>query len=415
MNESQPVDVVIAGGGAAGFFAAVTCAEANPSQRVVLLEKSPELLAKVTISGGGRCNVTHACFDPDALGSFYPRGSRELRGPFHKWQPRDTVVWFERRGVPIKAESDGRMFPVSNKSTDITGALIDEAKRLGVRIWTSCGLKTVRKQEGGGFWLGLSSGSELTCGKQMLATGGNQNSSGFDLAASLGHTIVDPVPSLFTFHVDDPRIAGLPGISVPDAVVSVPGTKLHQTGPLLITHWGLSGPAVLKLSAWGARVLHDCGYVFSLAINWVGGQSTGAVAEKMRMFKKQQGGRLVTGPSPFGLVSRLWGSLCTAAGIGPEEKWATLTATQLDALARELCEGEYRVTGKSLFKEEFVTCGGVKLKEVDFRTLESRVCPGLYFGGELLDIDGVTGGFNLQAAWTTGRLAGLAMARDERT
>ncbi|MCP5487322.1 MAG: NAD(P)/FAD-dependent oxidoreductase [Verrucomicrobia bacterium] len=414
MNESLKADVVIAGGGAAGFFAAVTCAEANPLLRVVLLEKSPELLAKVTISGGGRCNVTHACFDPDALCSFYPRGSRELRGPFHKWQPRDTVAWFEIRGVPIKAESDGRMFPVSNKSTDITGALISEAKRLGVNIWTSCGLKTVRNQEGGGFRLVLSNGSELTCEKLMLATGGNQNSSGFDLAASLGHTIVDPVPSLFTFHVDDPRIAGLPGISVPDAVVSVPGTKLKQTGPLLITHWGLSGPAVLKLSAWGGRILCDLDYTFPLQINWVGGQTTGQVTEALRNFRKQQGARTVTGPSPFGLVSRLWGSLCGAAGIEPEVNWATLTAGQLDALPRELCEGEYRVTGKSLFKEEFVTCGGVKLKEVDFRTLESKVCPGLYFGGELLDIDGVTGGFNLQAAWTTGRLAGLAMADETK-
>lgn len=408
----QRSDIVVAGGGAAGFFAAVTAAEANPSLRIVLLEKSPELLAKVAISGGGRCNVTHACFDPDALCSFYPRGSRELRGAFHKWQPRDTVAWFERRGVRLKAEADGRMFPVSDSSSDITGPLISAAKRLGVEIRTSCGVRAVTRKKDGTFRLALSDRSEAVCGRLMLATGGNQNSSGFALAASLGHAIVDPVPSLFTFHVEDPRIDGLQGISVPAASVTVPGARLMQTGPLLITHWGFSGPAILKLSAWGARTLAERNYTFPLRIHWISDVNRAQVVETMRSLRTTQGGKAVRGPSPFGLVSRLWQSLCAGAGVGEEVRWATLTAGQLDTLAAELCEGEYRVSGKSLFKEEFVTCGGVSLPEVDFRTMESRVCPGLHFGGELLDIDGVTGGFNLQAAWTTGRLAGLAMAGD---
>ena len=401
--------IVVAGGGAAGFFGAIAAAESIADAEVILLEKSPELLAKVTISGGGRCNVTHACFDPKELSTRYPRGGRELIGPFHRWQPRDTVDWFESRGVKLKTEADGRMFPTTDKSTTITDCLLKQARNAGVQIVTGKGLLDVNRTEKG-FVLRLTSKETLACDRLLIATGGNQASAGRSIAESLGHTIVPPVPSLFTFNVKDRRIEGLAGLSVAKAEASVPSQKLSQRGPVLITHWGFSGPAILKLSAWGARVLHDVGYDFELVINWL---PAVRVEERLRALKLEHAKRCVVAWSPFPeIATRLWASLIRSAGVPDDRQWATLSRLELDAMTKALGACAFHARGKSMFKDEFVTCGGVSLKEVDFKTMQSRVCPGLYFAGEVLDIDGVTGGFNFQAAWTTGWIAGKSMGQE---
>jgi hypothetical protein len=404
--------IVVAGGGAAGFFGAITCAEDTPDAEVLLLEKSPALLAKVTISGGGRCNVTHACFDPRRLAEYYPRGGRELLGPFHRWQAQDTVDWFTARGVPLKTEADGRMFPVANKSSAVVACLERCARAAGVKVFARRGVRAARRAgAAGGFTLDLTTGETMACDALLLATGGNRNSAGYALASGLGHTIVDPVPSLFTLHVRDARVEGLAGISVPEAELSVPGSGLRQRGPLLVTHEGLSGPAVLKLSAWGARALHDAGYAFDLQVNWAPDGSRAELTQRLQSLKHEYARKHVDTFSPMGLPARLWKSLVRAAGIGEGVPWANVSQSRIEGLSRELGAGVWHVSGKSLFKEEFVTCGGVSLREVDFRTMQSRVCPGLFLAGELLDIDGVTGGFNFQAAWTTGWIAGKSMGQ----
>jgi predicted Rossmann fold flavoprotein len=402
--------MAIAGGGAAGFFGAIACAQARTGAEIVLLEKSPELLAKVAISGGGRCNVTHHCYDVDRLVTYYPRGARELRGAFHRWQPRDTVEWFEQRGVPIKAEADGRMFPVTDASASIVDCLVREARALGVTIRTRSGLEGVQRAADGTIELALARGERLVCDRLLIATGGNKATAGFGFAASLGHAIVPPVPSLFTFHIDDPRLAGLEGLSVQDGGVAVPGTRHRQRGPVLVTHWGLSGPAVLKLSAWAARELHDRDYRFDLNVNWAGGYELQQAAAELESVRAARARQLAAAHAVFGLPQRLWERLVLAAGIAAGCRWGAVSNAAIRALAGQVTGCVLRVEGKSLFKDEFVTCGGVALREVDFRTMESKVCPGVHFAGEVLDIDGVTGGFNLQAAWTTGWLAGKAMA-----
>lgn len=401
--------VVIGGGGAAGYFAAIACAETSPGCVVTLYEATAHPLAKVKVSGGGRCNVTHACFDPKELVKRYPRGSRELLGAFHRWQPRDTVEWFEARGVQLKAEEDGRMFPVTDDSQTIVDCLQNAAVRAGVQVVLRTGLKTVARK-GDGFEISLTTGEIVTCDRLMLATGGNKSNAGLTIAAQLGHTIEAPVPSLFTFHIDDPRLKELAGISVEQAATAVSGTSLKERGPLLVTHWGLSGPAVLKLSAWGARILHDKDYRFDLTVNWApafNGETLHAELERARVTnpKKQ-----LTTWCPIGLPLRLWEKLLPAAGLKPDATWATVPGIGLRALAAQVTEAKFAVTGKSMFKEEFVTCGGVRLSEIDFKTMESRLVPGLHFAGEVIDVDGITGGFNFQAAWTGGRLAGCAMA-----
>ena len=404
--------IIVAGGGAAGFFAAIAAAEANPSAQVTLYEATAHPLAKVKVSGGGRCNVTHACFEARELAKRYPRGGRELTGAFSRWQPRDTVAWFEARGVPLKTESDGRMFPVTDDSQTIVDCLEGAAAKAGVRIVLHTGLRAATKRAGEGFDVTLTTGETVSCDRLLLATGGNKSNAGFAIAAALGHTIVPPVPSLFTFHVNDARLKELSGVSVDDAATAVRGTALREHGPLLITHWGLSGPAVLKISAWGARELHDAGYKFTLIVNWApqfNPETLRAALETARAanLKKQIGTWC-----PVGLPSRLWEKLIVAAGIKPDAPWTTVPNAALRTLAAQVCAGEFAVDGKSMFKEEFVTCGGVKLTEVDFRTMESRVTPGLHFAGEMLDVDGITGGFNFQAAWTTGWLAGRALAAE---
>lgn len=408
---APPLRIVIAGGGAAGFFAAITAARARPDADVRLLEKGPQFLQKVRISGGGRCNVTHACFDPRELGGRYPRGGRALISPLHRFGPRETVEWFHARGVSLKREADGRMFPVTDSSQTIVDCLLGEAERAGVKMRARLGVERVEKRIDAGFALTLTDGGALPCERLLLATGGCRTPAAGALAASLGHTLEPPVPSLWTFHIETPWLRALPGVSVGNAELSVPGTRLRaERGPLLVTHWGMSGPAVLRLSAHGARELHGRDYHFPLLVNWLPGVPPAQIAAELENRRRTQPGRLVVNSPLAPLPARLWEQLALASGIAPETNWNRLPRRQAHALAARLARTELPVTGKSLNKEEFVTCGGVRLREVDFRTMESRVCPGLYFAGELLDIDGITGGFNFQAAWTTGWIAGHAMA-----
>ena len=399
------MQVVVLGGGAAGFFAAIACAEANASCRVTLLERTSDVLAKVKISGGGRCNVTHACFDPAQLVTFYPRGGQALRGPFSRFQPRDTVKWFEDRGVALKTEEDGRIFPVTNLSQTIFDCLTESAERAHVTVRCQALIASL-KWDGpaGGFTLRMDTGESLAADRLIFATGSSPQ--GWEWARGLGHTIEPPVPSLFTFTVPVTRLAGLAGVSVPAARVRLEGSVLEQSGALLVTHWGLSGPAVLKLSAWAARDLHERGYQAELRVNWLAEVRPESILAELRRARQVFPRKAAAGNALFKLPKRLWASLAAASGIPTGRPWSGVSNAQLLSLSREIQDGRYAMTGKSVFKEEFVTCGGVRLDEVDFRTLESKRCPHLYFAGEVLDIDGLTGGFNFQSAWTTGWLAG---------
>ncbi len=414
--EGRPLNlrrVVVVGGGAAGFFAAIACAEAGTGAEVTLLEKGARFLGKVRISGGGRCNVTHACFDAGELTMRFPRGERALRAPFQTFQARDTVEWFQSRGVKLKTEGDGRMFPTTDSSETIIDCLMRAAESAGVKLLTNSGVAKVAKQPSGGFEVTLTSGQILACDRLLLATGGCRAAAAGELAASLGHPLEAPVPSLFTFHVDAAWVRELSGISVASVAASVPDTKLREQGPLLLTHWGVSGPVVLRLSAWGARTLHALNYQFVLRLNW---SASNSMRKKLRPNWLRAAARASSVPdlvinTPIApLPARLWERLVIAAGIGDQTRWAALSRAAQHALVLQLIRTELKVTGKSLNKDEFVTCGGARLGEVDFKTMESRICPGLHFAGELLDIDGITGGFNFQAAWTTGWLAGRAMA-----
>lgn len=401
--------VLVIGGGAAGFFAAIAAAEALKGRgKVVLLEATGQALAKVRISGGGRCNVTHSCFEPAELAKRYPRGGRELLGAFHRWQPRDTVEWFARRGVATKAEADGRMFPVTDDSATIVDCLERAARAAGVEVRLRTPVKALVR-DGEGFVATLAEGP-LHADRVILATGGGSGGGGHALAAGLGHTIEPPVPSLFTFHIAHRLLADLAGLSVEDAAVRVEGLRLRERGPVLVTHNGLSGPGILRLSAWGARELAGMGYRFTLRLSLVPTLDAAAVAAALADLRTREPRKQVTTWNPFGLPSRLWERLVEVAGIPAGTTWANLGAAQARSLAGWLTDAELPVAGKSAHKEEFVTCGGVRLREVDFKTLESKVAPGLHLAGEVLDIDGVTGGFNFQAAWTTGWLAGNAAA-----
>lgn len=403
--------VMIVGGGAAGFFAAITCAEATPEAEVIVLEKGPQFLSKVRISGGGRCNVTHACFDTRDFATRYPRGEKALLAPFKQFQASDTVAWFESRGVKLKAESDGRMFPVTNSSQTIIDCLMRAAQEAGVQLRNNCGVSQINARSERAFELLLSNGEAVFCERLLLATGGCRATAGGQLAASLGHTLEPPVPSLFTFHINADWLRKLAGVSVEQAEVSVPEESLRECGPLLITHWGLSGPAILRLSAWGARVLNKLNYQFPLRVNWLPKLNSEEVATELSSRRQTHPAKLIVN-TPFApLPARLWEQLVLAAGIAHDTRWSALSRPAQHQLVQQLTRTELSVSGKSLNKDEFVTCGGVRLSEVNFKSMESRICPGLYFAGELLDIDGITGGFNFQAAWTTGWLAGRAMAQ----
>lgn len=406
----MPAKIAIVGGGAAGFFAAIAGAEANPASEVSIYERGSEFLTKVRISGGGRCNVTHACFDARTMSERYPRGERALISPLHRFSASDTIAWFESRGVKLKTEEDGRMFPVTDSSQTVIDCLVDAAKASGVRLFTRKGVESVRKNAAG-FELKFSSGGTTSCERLLLASGGTRSNIGADIARSLGHTLLPAVPSLFSFHVAEKWLRSLPGISVADVEASVPGTPLRERGPLLITHNGVSGPAILRLSAWGARILHERDYAFRLRLNWAPALSEQKLLQNFRSLRESHPNRRVANSPIADLPARLWEQLVIAAEINRETCWTALSRENANRLAAQILRTELTVEGKSLNKEEFVTCGGVKLNEVDFKTMQSRIVPGLYFAGEVLDIDGITGGFNFQAAWATGWIAGNAMAR----
>ncbi len=376
---------------------------------MVLLEKGPQFLQKVKISGGGRCNVTHDCFDPRELARRYPRGEKELIGLLRRFHARDTVEWFEKRGVALKAEKDGRMFPTTDNSETVIQCLTDQALRAGVVLRENAGVEKLEKV-GDVFRLQLKGGTVMEVDKVLLATGGCRAVALGALATGLGHTLVDPVPSLFTFHIAVPWVTSLAGVVAQSTEVSVPDTDLKERGPLLLTHWGVSGPVILRTSAWGARVLSAKDYRFTLCINWVADLTEAQVRERLVANQKNQAAKLVTTVGIGVMPSRLWTEMIRLAGIATDRRWADMGRAGIHSLVQQLMRTELPVSGKSLNKDEFVTCGGVKLGEVDLRTMESKICPGLYFAGELLDIDGITGGFNFQAAWSTGWAAGNAMA-----
>jgi predicted Rossmann fold flavoprotein len=401
-------DVIIAGGGPAGFFAAIRCAELNPKLRVLIIEKSSQTLGKVLISGGGRCNVTHACFDPAQLITYYPRGGMALRGAFTRFQPADTVTWFEKHGVKLKTEDDNRIFPVTDSSETIANCLREAAENAGVKVHVGASLLKVEKSQRGGFKLEVRKDAEvlpLQSKKLLIATGSDSKTRG--IVKSLGHTIEEPVPSLFTFNVKDKRIDGLAGVSVEDVTLTM--DSITARGPLLITHWGLSGPAVLRLSAWGARILFDKKYRSTLTVNWLGDYKLDSALEVLQRNKDwhENARKKVAAQPAFSQIPvRLWRQLTQFIG---DKNWGDITKAELRKLAEELTAGQFMIQGKGQFKEEFVTCGGVKLNEVDFKTMQSRIVEGLFFAGEVLDIDGITGGFNFQSSWTTGWLAGSAL------
>ncbi|MBW4535004.1 MAG: NAD(P)/FAD-dependent oxidoreductase [Pleurocapsa minor HA4230-MV1] len=414
MFSEKKLNVIVIGGGAAGFFGAIACAEANPQLKVTLIEAGNKPLAKVRISGGGRCNVTHHCFEPARLVANYPRGGKALRGAFSRFQPQDTVQWYESRGVKLKTEADGRMFPITDSSETIINCLMRAADRAGVELCTGVGVKTVKHYQDEGqqnyFQVELKNERVMKCDRLLIATGSNPL--GYRWAKNLGHKIEPAVPSLFTFNVRDSRLEGLAGVSVSNAQVKL-GTgknKLEQTGALLITHWGVSGPAILKLSAWGARSLFDFKYNSPLQINWLPESNQEDLSQLLTALKQTNPQKKIVNYCPVELPKRLWQSLIKYVEINPNKVWSEISKKELNKLVAEIVQGQYEIKGKGVFKDEFVTCGGVSLKEVNFKTMESKKCPGLYFAGEILDIDGVTGGFNFQSAWTTSWLAGQAIA-----
>jgi hypothetical protein len=394
---NQNFDILIVGGGAAGFFTAINIVEKNPSLKLAILERGSEVLNKVRISGGGRCNVTHACFEPNELVKFYPRGEKELRGPFHQFCSGDTVEWFEKHGVELKIEADGRMFPVSNSSQTIIDCFQEATKKLGIAVLTNQSVQSIFKKDT--LWKVETQSETYLSEKLILATGSNPKV--WEMLQNFGHAVVSPVPSLFTFNIKDPRIATLPGVSA-QVSVKVRETKLESSGPLLITHWGMSGPAILKLSAWGARILHEKNYQFSIAINWLNDIEADAAEKILKELKLEHAKKAVSKKSPFELTNRLWESLVLASGIDSETKWADLSKNQLQNLSNQLTNSVFQVNGKSTFKEEFVTAGGIDLKEINFKTMESKLHENLYFAGEIVNIDAVTGGYNFQNAWTSG-------------
>ncbi len=401
------LDVIIIGGGAAGFFTAINLAEKKVSSKIAILERGKEVLSKVRISGGGRCNVTHACFDANELTGYYPRGNKELRGPFHQFAAADTVKWFQQHGVLLRKEDDGRMFPQANTSQAIIDCFLRLQQSLHIKLFT--GENVLSIQYNNNTWQ-LHTQQNIFIAKQIcIATGSSPAM--WKLLQQLGHTIVPPVPSLFTFNCKDERITGLPGVAT-EAAVFIKDTKLQASGPLLITHWGMSGPAILKLSAWGARMLHEKNYDFTLVVNWLPNEDVESITSKLKSLKEQQAQKIVSVKAPFAMPNRLWESLIQAASINKQIRWADVSKTQLQQLAQQLCQCAFNIKGKSTFKEEFVTAGGIELKEVDFKTMRSKILPNVYFAGEVLNIDAVTGGFNFQNAWTGGYIAATAMGDD---
>ncbi len=398
-------NVIVIGGGAAGFFSAIHIKENNPNFNVTILEKGKEVLQKVRISGGGRCNVTHACFTPKELISFYPRGKKELLGPFHQFMCGDTMEWFESKGVPLKIEADNRVFPVSNSSQSIIDCLFSEVTRLQIEVKKSCGVLAILPKDN---TYAIQTKTATFIADFVVFTPGSSEKM-WTLIQQLGHTVIPTVPSLFTFNIKDKRIEGLPGLAVQDVTVTIKDTKFSSQGPLLITHWGMSGPAILKLSAFGARILSEKNYQYQVLVNWLSDTSEN-VKEQLIAFKNADGKVMVNKRSPFEkFPKRLWASLIQIVGITETTRWAALSTKTIEKLTQELVAGTYHAQGKSTFKEEFVTAGGIDLKEVNFKRFESKILPNFFFAGEILNIDAVTGGFNFQNAWTGGYIIGKSV------
>ncbi|MDO3693428.1 NAD(P)/FAD-dependent oxidoreductase [Wenyingzhuangia sp. chi5] len=392
-------NVIIIGGGAAGFFTAINTKEKNGDLSVCILEKGKEVLQKVKISGGGRCNVTHACFDPKELTEFYPRGKRELLGPFHQFMTGDTMEWFENRGVSLKIEEDNRVFPESNSSQSIIDCFLNATQNLGIEVKKSEGVTNFQKLETG-IWKVITNHQDYTCDKLVVSAGSSKPM--WKLLTDLGHTIVEPVPSLFTFNIKDPLLVDLPGVAVQNVEISIKNTKLKSTGPLLITHWGTSGPAVLKLSAFGAILLAEKDYQYQVIVNWLSCNKQQAL-DVLYKIKKTEVKSIIEKRSPFETISkRLWSRFLEVCEMDGQAKWADVSNKSLELLAEKLTATVFHAQGKSTFKDEFVTAGGIKLKEINFKKFESKLHENLFFAGEILNIDAVTGGFNFQNAWTGG-------------
>ena len=390
--------VIIIGGGAAGFFAAINIAEQHPNTKVTILERGNAVLTKVKVSGGGRCNVTHAEFIPKALTANYPRGEKELLGPFHKFMTGDTIAWFENRGVDLKIEDDGRMFPVSNSSQTIIDCFINEANKFNVEVLLNHSVKEIILDDASGVYTIATSKGDFKAQNIVVATGSNPKI--WQILERLGHTIAKPVPSLFTFNINDNRLNDIPGVVAQDVGVSVLGTNLYSEGPLLVTHWGLSAPAILKLSAFGALEFAKRDYKFNIEVNFIKEETENCMA-LIKSLKQALAKKTVYKLPQFNLPKRLWHQLVLASAITTTTRWADLNKQQIEALAKQLTQAVFSVHGKSTFKEEFVTAGGVSLKEINFKTFESKLCPNLYFAGEVVNVDAVTGGFNFQNAWTS--------------
>ena len=390
-------DILIVGGGAAGFFTAISIAEKNPKLKIAIVERGKEVLTKVRISGGGRCNVTHACFVPNELVKNYPRGEKELKGPFNTFCSGDTIEWFEKRGVALKIEDDGRMFPVSDSSQTIIDCFLSETKKYGIQVLINQSVQSIYKAEN--YWKVATNTENFICDKLILTTGSNPKI--WEMLEQMNHKVVPAVPSLFTFNITDRRIKDLMGLSAL-ATVKVKNSKLLASGPLLITHWGMSGPGILRLSAWGAIELASKKYQFAIVVNWLNDLDADQAIETLKELKLEHAKKAVSKKSFFELPTRLWENLVAAALIDSETKWADLNKNQLQAFALQLTNGEYQVNGKSTFKEEFVTAGGVDLKEINFKTMESKLYENLFFAGEIVNVDAITGGFNFQNAWTSG-------------
>jgi predicted Rossmann fold flavoprotein len=401
----RPMKIAVLGAGAAGFFSAISAKEHHPNASVVIFEKSQKVLAKVKVSGGGRCNVTNGTTSISDLAKGYPRGEKQLKKAFSVFNTSHTREWFELRGVPLYMQDDNRVFPKSNDSQSIIDCLTKESKRLGIDIQLGTGIRSVNpKQES--LKLTFLDGSTRVFDKVIIASGGSPNRSSFDWLEGLGHKIEEPVPSLFTFNMPTETIIELMGVVVENTLVSIQGTKLKSNGPLLITHWGMSGPAILKLSAFGARALHGMNYEFRVSVNWAGEQNYDAVMNTLTEIAASNPNKLSANVKPFGIPERMWLFLLQRSDIPSTKKWSELGKKGLHKLVNTLTNDEYDVKGKTTFKEEFVTCGGVSLESINLNTMESRVCKNLYFAGEVMDVDGITGGYNFQAAWTTGFIAG---------
>ncbi|MCK4561856.1 MAG: NAD(P)/FAD-dependent oxidoreductase [Flavobacteriaceae bacterium] len=397
--------VIIIGGGAAGFFAAITIAETNPNLEVTILEKGNKVLQKVKVSGGGRCNVTHACFTPKELVEFYPRGKKELLGPFHQFMTGDTMEWFENRGVPLKIEEDNRVFPESNSSQSIIDCLTESAKKIGVILELNQNVDCIEKNDS--QFIIKTNTQEFIADKLLIASGSNPKI--WEIISKLDHKIISPVPSLFTFNISDNRIKEIPGVSVPNATVSLIDSKFETNGPVLITHWGLSGPAILKLSAFGAILLAEKNYQYGVNINWLS-KPLETVLHKLKILKRENPKKQIIVKSVFkDIPKRLWEKMVLASQIKQDQRWADVSNKQLDGLANQLTNTVFDAYGKTTFKEEFVTAGGVDLKEINFKRFESKIHKNLFFAGEILNIDAITGGFNFQNAWTSSYIAGKAI------